>query len=205
MAAEVVCTVCGARQPLVATLEAEAAREAWTAALSVFGESVPGTVAALARYLDWFAAPEKAPQTRTVVRVLQDLGARLAAGEVRSKGITRPAPLRAWVEGMQLIVSGRTEATRPLATNGYLAGIVFNRAEGAAAGGVSGPAAGAAIRGADRPSGALERAHLEGDLRALRTMLAGAREPSAEESLRRQIADAESRLRATGVDHGISD
>jgi hypothetical protein len=205
MVTESTCTVCGARQPLVAGLEAPAAAEAWTAALAVWGESVPGAAAVLARYLDWFATPDKAPQARTVVRVLHDLAARFAAGEVRAKGITRPAPVSAWIDGMRLIISGSTGATRPLSTNGYLAGIVWHRAgeAGARALAPAGPvpeSAGGAVAAGASPG--LDRAHWQAEVRALRAMLAGARTADAQESLRRQLQHAESRLAPAGVQDG---
>ena len=117
MPAEVVCTVCGARQPLVAVLESAAAREAWTAALALVSVSGAQFAEAVAAYVDWFAVPEKAPQARTVVRVLEDLTARIRAGSVRQKGIARAAPLPTWIDAMRLIAGGHTEATRPLTTD----------------------------------------------------------------------------------------
>lgn len=197
MATEIVCTVCGARQPLVAALDAPATAAAWEAALALWGESVPGAAAVTARYLDWFAAPAKAPQARTVTRVLEDLAARLRTGTVSSKGVSRPAPLSAWIDAMRLIVGGHTEADRPLTTNGYLAGIVWHRAGVGATGSVSAPAVPAAPSA--HPAPHLERAHVRADLAALRAMLPGAHTTSAQESLHRQIATAEARLaQATG-------
>lgn len=206
MPTECVCVVCGARQPLVGALEAPATRDAWTAALALWGDAGSGAAAVVARYVDWFAAPERAPQARTVVRCLEDLSRRIAAGEVAAKGIARPAPLAAWIEAMRLIVDGHTEAVRPLSTNGYLAGIVWHRAgESGRPAGLVGAAApgGASHPAATGPRAAVVRANLRGDLVALRGMLAGATTASAQESLRRQIDTAESRLaQAAGDDHG---
>jgi hypothetical protein len=207
MPTEIVCTVCGARQPLVAALDAPATAAAWEAALALWGESVPGAAAVTARYLDWFAQPAKAPQARTVTRVLEDLAARIAVGTVSSKGVSRPAPLAAWIDAMRLIVGGHTEADRPLTTNGYLAGIVWHRAGVGTAGGVSAPAVPAAPPARDTlPTPHLERAHLRADLAALRAMLQGAHTTSAQESLHRQIATAEARLaQATGDHDGLGE
>lgn len=193
-----VCTVCGARQPLVAGLQEGAVRDAWAGILAVaYGQE---SAEAIAAYVDWFAPPEKALQARTVARVLADLTARIGSGEVRAKGIARPAPLSAWIEAMRLIVGGHTEATRPLPSNGYLAGIVWRRAGEPRAPQVPAPAPRPeAVE--DPPRRGLARAHLLGELSGLRTMLAGANTPSAQESLRRQIAEVESRLKPpAGVD-----
>lgn len=203
MAAEIICTVCGARQPLVAALEGAAVREAWQAALALSaGVEFAQTVAA---YVDWFAQPAKAPQARTVVRVLADLTSRIQAGRVKQKGISRPAPLAVWVDGMRLITGGHTAAERPLTSNGYLAGIVWRRAEAGTAGQGTpdlAPDAGP-VPAAERPDPVLARNHLLNEIKGLQVMLAGARDEAAQESLRRQMSVAQSRLaESAGADHG---
>jgi hypothetical protein len=132
MVVTVTCTGCGLEQPLVATIQGDASRAAWEAALAVL---CPDTAArdVVVRYVDWFAAPARRPQDRTVARVLQDLSERISAGRVERDGITHQVLLADWLDAMRLLVSGQTDAVRPLKTNGYLVGIVWRRAERAAA------------------------------------------------------------------------
>lgn len=202
MPAEIICTVCGARQPLVAALDGAAVREAWTAALTLSaGVEFAQTVVA---YVDWFAQPAKAPQARTVVRVLADLTSRIQAGRVKLQGISRPAPLAVWVDGMRLITGGHTAAERPLTSNGYLAGIVWRRAEaGTAVPGAPDPTPAPAPAPTERPDPVLARNHLLNEIKGLQVMLAGAHDTAAQESLRRQMSVAQRRLaESAGADHG---
>lgn len=203
MAHHIICVGCRLRQPLVAAVEGEAVRAAWTAALALtHGQEA---AEAIAQYIDWFAPPDREPQARTVARVLSDLASRMAAGQVSVHKIARPAPVSAWIDAMRLIVGHKTEASRPLSTNGYLAGIVWNRA---------------AERVAERPASLpctqspshdapldarLARSHLLGHLRSLRAVLAGATDGATQESLRRQIHETECQLELAGATDGRSD
>ncbi len=125
----VVCTVCGASQPLVSAYEKPEARAAWEAALAFAPRPLVGL---LVRYLDLFSPPGRMPQERVVARVLGDLAGRIQAGTVTRQGITFAAPLEAWELALRLLVSGQTEVSLPLKTNSYLAGIVWRRADAAA-------------------------------------------------------------------------
>jgi hypothetical protein len=127
--AMVTCSVCGASQPLVSAYEKPEARAAWEAALAFAPRPLVGL---LVRYLDMFSAPGRAPQERTVARVLTDLAERIGTGQVDRGGVTYAAPLDAWEVALRLLVTGQTEVSLPLRNNNYLAGIVWRRADSAA-------------------------------------------------------------------------
>ena len=97
----ITCTVCGAQQPLVAAYKTTEARDAWEAALGF----LPTRLAELLiRYVDMFARPGKAPQERTVARVLSDLRKRMSTGQITKHNITYGAPVDSW----EMVSTSRT-------------------------------------------------------------------------------------------------
>lgn len=155
--AMVTCTVCGASQPLVSAYEKPEARAAWEAALTFAPRPLVGL---LVRYLDLFSAPGRAPQERTVARVLADLAQRIGTGQVDRSGVTYAAPVEAWEVALRLLVTGHTDVSLPLRNNNYLTAIVWRRADAAAARAEKAQEAQAAS-GAGRVSGGEPRAAVD--------------------------------------------
>lgn len=197
------CASCGAEQPLTAGLLAAELRQAWEAALALGLEA--GEARIIARYLEWLAPAGKAPQGRKVARCLHDLSARMTEGAQTRRGETRPAPRALWLQGMEMIVDGQTDAERPLASNAYLAGIVWHKAEHLKGRRASASPVPATTTGEEDVGGRAQRVAvrvIHQEIESLRRLLSGAVGDGAE-ALRRQIADKQTKLQElTGDPHG---
>lgn len=109
------CPECGASRPLEEYLTDAAQRQALAAALSLDARLAPGVLA----YLKLWAKPGKRTTAPTIVRVLSELRALVAAGQVTHDRVSHPAPVEYWIEGLQAVADSTT-LTPPLASHGYL-------------------------------------------------------------------------------------
>lgn len=110
------CPCCGAQYSLEALLTDAAARQAVAAALAL-----PGLGDRLVRYLGLFRPPGGRGLTwDRVARLLDELHAALAAGQIERHGQTWPAPLDYWQLALDQILDSRPTLILPLKSHGYL-------------------------------------------------------------------------------------
>ena len=109
------CPCCGAQNSLEALLTDAAARQAVAAALAL-----PGLGDRLVRYLGLFRPPGRGLTWDRVARLLDELNAALAAGQIERHGQTWPAPLDYWKIALDQILDSRPTLTLPLKSHGYL-------------------------------------------------------------------------------------
>lgn len=110
-----ICPCCGAQNSLEALLTDAAARQAVAAALAL-----PGLGDRLVRYLGLFRPPGRGLTWDRVARLLDELNAALAAGQIERHGQTWPAPLDYWKLALDQILDSRPTLTLPLKSHGYL-------------------------------------------------------------------------------------
>jgi hypothetical protein len=114
------CPCCGAQNSLEALLTDAAARQAVAAALAL-----PGLGDRLTRYLGLFRPTGGRGLTwDRVARLLEELNAALAAGQVERHGQVWPAPLDYWKIALDQMLDNRPTLTLPLKTHGYLYEVV---------------------------------------------------------------------------------
>lgn len=109
------CPCCGAQHSLEALLTDAAARQAVVAALAL-----PGLGDRLARYLGLFRPTGRGLTWDRVARLLEELNAALAAGQIERHGQVWPAPLDYWQLALDQILDSRPSLTLPLKSHGYL-------------------------------------------------------------------------------------
>lgn len=127
------CPSCSATFSLDAALSVDAARAALMTALHM-----PAPLAALlAQYLAMFRSGQRALAFDRVERLLSELLPLLTSETVMRAGLTRPAPIALWQQGLERMVELRNthKLQLPLKSHGYLLEIVAALAEsqGAAA------------------------------------------------------------------------
>ena len=109
------CPCCGAQHSLEALLTDAAARQAVVAALAL-----PGLGDRLARYLGLFRPAGRGLTWDRVARLLEELNAAMATGQIERHGQVWPAPLDYWQLALDQILDSRPSLTLPLKSHGYL-------------------------------------------------------------------------------------
>lgn len=118
------CPGCGAQASLEAWLADTAARD-----LVAIAAALPGDVGPLAvRYLGLWRAPARGLAWDRAARILGELAAAVASGQVERRGRTHMAPPAAWRSGLEQMLTGRERLTLPLRSHGYLFEIVADLA-----------------------------------------------------------------------------
>jgi hypothetical protein len=123
------CPCCGAQNSLEALLIDAAARQAVATALALPG----GLGDRLVRYLGLFRPTGGRGLTwDRVARLLEELNAAMAAGQIERHGQVWPAPPDAWETALDQILDSRPSLVLPLKSHGYLYEILVGRARKAA-------------------------------------------------------------------------
>jgi hypothetical protein len=128
---QVKCPACNAAFSLEAALAIDAGRSALMTALQM-----PAPLAMLwAQYLALFRAPSRALAFDRADRLMSELLPMLASSTVVRDGVTRPAPLPVWQQGIERMLELRNsnKLQLPLKSHGYLLEIVAGLAEQQAA------------------------------------------------------------------------
>lgn len=121
------CPCCGAQNSLEALLMDATARQAVAAALAL-----PGLGDRLARYLGLFRPQGRGLAWDRAARLLEELRAAIAAGQIDRHGQTWPAPLDYWALALDQILDSRPTMTLPLKSHGYLYEILVGMSRKAA-------------------------------------------------------------------------
>lgn len=128
---QLTCPCCAARFSLDAVLADEAARAAVAAALKL-----PAPLGDLIlRYLAFFRPEKRALTWDRAARLLTELQAAIAGGQVERHGRAWAAPHEAWRAALEQMIESRDRLTLPLKSHGYLYEIVAglaNKAQGVA-------------------------------------------------------------------------
>ena len=114
------CPCCGAAHSLDVLLADQSAREAVIAALTLpsqLGER-------LLRYLSLFRPRERALSWERAARLLGELNAIVATGQIERDGRVYPAPLDYWRLAIDQMLDQRERLKLPLKTHGYLFEII---------------------------------------------------------------------------------
>lgn len=124
------CPCCGADFPWEAGLiEADAKRLG-----AVLGDMEPALARAAMSYLRLFKPPKTALRLARATKLLQELSTLVAEGTVcrdERAGVRRPAPVSAWVAGIEQMLQQADRLTLPLSAHGYLRQVVFGIADAA--------------------------------------------------------------------------
>lgn len=184
------CPCCGATASLEAFLTDAAARRAVTAAAGL-----PAALGdRLMRYLGLFRPRERGLAWDRAARLLEELNAAVAAGQIERDGRLHPAPVEYWKNAIDQMLDGRDRLILPLKSHGYLYEIIAGmgqRAEDRRA--VQGEIAAERARarqgersGVMRPAAAVvpagPRVPPPADFRGLAAKLTGRATPDVEES-----------------------
>lgn len=117
---KVKCAACGAVNSLDSLVANEAASRAIHSALMVSGEL--GTV--LIGYLGLFRPAKSALTFDRVATLLNELLPMIQAAEIQRDRQTFPAPVEAWIYGINTMLANRTTLKLPLKSHGYLFEII---------------------------------------------------------------------------------
>lgn len=124
------CPSCGAEYPIEAGLiEDDGKRLA-----VIFGEMEPALARAAISYLRLFKPPKTALRTTRAIKLLEELQGLVRAGTVcrdERSGIRRPAPVAAWVAGIEQMLQQPGRLQLPLSNHNYLRHVVFGIADAA--------------------------------------------------------------------------
>lgn len=119
------CPCCAARYCIEAGLADESARVAVAAALKM-----PPPLGDLTlRYLGLFRPHKHALSWDRAARLLTELQAAIAVGQVTRHGRAWAAPLAAWQHALEQVIEARERLTLPLKSHGYLYEIVAGAAQ----------------------------------------------------------------------------
>jgi hypothetical protein len=126
----VTCPSCGEDYPIEAgLLEADGKRLA-----AIMGEMEPALARAAISYLRLFKPPKTSLRTTRAIKLLQELQELVRAGTVSKDertGVHRPAPVAAWVAGIEQLLKQPERLTLPLSNHNYLRHVVFGIADAA--------------------------------------------------------------------------
>lgn len=114
------CPCCGAAYSLEVLLADAAARQAVVAALGL----PAGLGERLLRYLALFRPRERALSWERAARLLDELNAAVAAGQIERNGQIWAAPLDYWKTAIDQMLDGRDRLSLPLKSHGYLYEII---------------------------------------------------------------------------------
>lgn len=128
---KVKCPACGAINSLDALLANEAASEALLAALTINGELGQKLVS----YLGLFRPMKSSLSFQRVATLLNELQPMIANAQISRDGVQYPAPVEAWIYGLNGVLAQRHNLRLPLNGHGYLLEII-SRWQPKTAGGV---------------------------------------------------------------------
>lgn len=119
-----ICPECGMSADLAAFVTQGEHNQALAAALEIPAILGPRVV----RYLGLFRPPSRALAGAKAVRLLTELRDTITSGRIERKGVTRPAPLKAWIGALDQILE-RPPSGLPLTSHGYLFQVVATEAD----------------------------------------------------------------------------
>lgn len=132
MSVPATCPACGCHADIEAFfVDADAKRFA-----ALFAELEPALGRAVLGYLRLFKPPKQALRMPRAMRVVADLLALVATGEVsrdERTGARRVATTQMWTQGIEQMIDQRDRLTLPIDNHNYLRAIVFGLAEQCAA------------------------------------------------------------------------
>lgn len=124
------CPSCGAEYPIEAgLLEDDGKRLA-----AILGDMEPALARAAISYLRLFKPVKTALRTTRAIKLLQELLALVRVGTVcrdERGGIRRPAPIAAWIAGIEQMLQQPGRLQLPLSNHNYLRHVVFGLADAA--------------------------------------------------------------------------
>lgn len=124
------CPSCGAEYPIEAgLLEDDGKRLA-----AILGEMEPTLARAAISYLRLFKPTKTALRTTRAIKLLQELLALVRVGTVcrdERGGLRRPAPIAAWVAGIEQMLQQPGRLQLPLSNHNYLRQVVYGLADAA--------------------------------------------------------------------------
>lgn len=122
---QLTCPCCAARFPIEAALTDEQARQAVATALQL-----PAPLGdRLLRYVGLFRPAQRALSWDRVGRLLGELLEMIDGGAVERKGKSWAAPMAAWQEALEQMLTRRDKLDLPLTSHGYLLEIVAGVAQ----------------------------------------------------------------------------
>ncbi|MDY7117158.1 hypothetical protein RAN53_12460 [Halomonas sp. SSL-5] len=119
-----ICPECGLSAELAAFVTQGEHNQALAAALEIPAILGPRVV----RYLGLHRPPSRALAGAKAVRLLTELRDVIVSGRIERKGISRPAPLQAWIAALDKLLE-RPPSKLPLSGHGYLFEIVASEAD----------------------------------------------------------------------------
>ena len=119
-----ICPECGLSAELAAFVTQGEHNQALAAALEIPAILGPRVV----RYLGLHRPPSRALAGAKAVRLLSELRDVIVSGRIERKGVSRPAPLQAWVAALDKILE-RPPSKLPLSGHGYLFEVVASEAD----------------------------------------------------------------------------
>ncbi|NAW33211.1 hypothetical protein [Halomonas alimentaria] len=119
-----ICPECGLSAELAAFVTQGEHNQALAAALEIPAILGPRVV----RYLGLHRPPSRALAGAKAVRLLTELRDVIVSGRIERKGVSRPAPLQAWIAALDKLLE-RPPSKLPLSGHGYLFEIVASEAD----------------------------------------------------------------------------
>ncbi|SDK30880.1 hypothetical protein [Billgrantia gudaonensis] len=119
-----ICPECGMSADLAAFVTQGEHNQALAAALEIPAILGPRVV----RYLGLHRPPSRALAGAKAVRLLAELRDTITSGRIERKGVSRPAPLQAWIAAFDQILE-RPPSKLPLSGHGYLYEVVATEAD----------------------------------------------------------------------------
>lgn len=123
------CSCCGAAYSLDVLLADQSARNAVASALAL----PAGLGEQLLRYLALFRPPQRALAWDRAAKLLAELNADIAAGQIKRDGRIWAAPLDYWMQALDATLAARSNLVLPLKNHGYLYAIIAGISSGAEA------------------------------------------------------------------------
>jgi len=124
-----ICSACGATHSLQSLLADTHARESVATALAL----PAGLSERVLRYLGLFRPPQRALSWDRAAKLLAELNAAIAAGQIQRDGRVWAAPLDYWMQALDATLDARPPLTLPLKNHGYLYAIIAGISSSAAA------------------------------------------------------------------------
>lgn len=124
MTLRAICPECGMTADMAAFVTQGEHNHALAAALEIPAILGPRVV----RYLGLHRPPSRALAGAKAVRLLTELRDVIVSGQIERKGVTRPAPLKAWIAALDKILE-RPPSQLPLSGHGYLFEVVASEAD----------------------------------------------------------------------------
>jgi len=123
------CPACGATHSLESLLADSHARASVATALAL----PAGLADRVLRYLSLFRPPQRALAWDRAAKLLAELNADIAAGQIKRDGRIWAAPLDYWMQALDATLAARSNLVLPLKNHGYLYAIIAGISSGAEA------------------------------------------------------------------------